>query len=431
MSRKKRFFWGLIYSIAALSGGSAALASGPLSIDTCYTRARMNFPLIRQRTLTEKSRDYNISNALRGYLPQLSVNGQLTNQSAVTSIPFSIPLPHGENLSFPVIPLTQYNVHAEVDQVIYDGGSILGQKELAIAGANVQEQNTEVQLYAIKDRINQLFFGILLITEQLKLDAVNEKDIQNSIDKMKESVSQGTALVSSLRELEAKLLQQQQTRIDLESNRKAYLDMLGLFINSSLDESTVLQTPGTPVLNDSIRRPELDLYNYQKKNDDVQLKIINANNLPKLSFFLQGGYALPGLNMFDVNAATYYMGGLRLNWTLGGLYTMKNQKQLLAVDKQSIDIQKETFLFNTHQTLKQQNADISKLQLMVLKDTEIIVKLTEVKNSAKAQMENGIITTHEYIAELDLEDQAKQNLLIHQVQLMMDQYNQKNTTGNY
>jgi outer membrane protein TolC len=423
---KEMFLLVVILNLGVLTG---VKASGPLSIDTCYIRARQQFPLIKQKGLIEKTRDYNISNAGKGYLPQLSFNGQATYQSAVTTIPLNF---HVGNLdiSIPTLPKDQFNTHGEIDQSIYDGGLIRHQKELYQSNADVQEQNTEVALYALKDRINQLFFGALLIGQQLELDEITEKDIQNSIDKMQASVNAGISLISSLSELQAKLLQQQQIRIDQVASRKAYLDMLGLFINKKLDENTILETPGTVLVSDSIRRPELSFYAFQKKSDDVQEKILDINNRPKLQFFFQGGYALPGLNGFDIDPAWFYIGGLRLSWSLGGYYTLKNQKQLLMIDKQTIDVQKEVFLFNTQLTLHQQNTDIGKLQQMIEKDHAIISKLTEVKNSSKAQLENGIITTHEYIGELDAEEQAKLNLLLHQVQLLIDEYNYNNTSGN-
>ena len=408
---------------------TTTVASGPLSIDTCYARAKQYYPLTKQKGLIEKTKEYNISNASKDYLPQLSFNGQATYQSAVTSIPIAIHLP-GQTLTIPTLTKDQFNVHGEVTQSVYEGGVIAQQKELHKANADILEQSAEVQLYALKDRINQLFFGTLLIDEQLKQNNITEKDIQNSIDKMQASVSAGTSLKSGLNELQAKLLQQQQNKIDLLASRKAYMEMLGQFINRTLDENTLLIVPGIVSLSDSIRRPELSVFNYQLKNDDVQSKILNANTHPKLQLFFQGGYALPGLNAFDIDPALYYIGGVRLSWSLGGYYTLKNQQQILSLDKQTIEIQREIFMFNTHLTLHQQNADIQKLQQMISIDGEIVNKLTEVKNSAKAQMDNGLLTTHEYISELDAEDLARQKLLLHRVQLLMDQYNYQNTSGN-
>jgi hypothetical protein len=151
--------------------------------------------------------------------------------------------------------------------------------------------------------------------------------------------------------------------------------MLSLFINRTLDETTALETPGLLTISDSIRRPELALYNFQKATDVVQEQLLNNTNRPKISLFGQGGYAMPGLNGFDVNPEWYYIGGVRLIWPLGGYYTQKNQKQILLLNQQTIDVQKDVFLFNTHLTLRQQSTDIVKLQQMINKDTEIISKL--------------------------------------------------------
>ena len=401
-----------------------------IQLEECYKLAKQQYPLIKQRDLIEKTKDYSIENVGKGYLPQVNFNGQATYQSAVTTIAVSGLPPAFDHLSFPELPLEQFNVHGEVDQTIYDGGVMKQQKQSDAANADIQQQNLEVQLYALKDRINQIYFGVLLIDEQVKQNDLTQKDLQSSIDKIQEGVKNGTALSSSVDELQAELLQQQQDKIQLEASRRAYLNMLGVFTGQQYDTTTTLELPLSFTPSDSIKRPELSFYDFQKKNDDVQEKILNASNRPKFSYFLQGGYALPGLDAFNVTPAWFYITGFRLSWNLGGYYTMKNQKQLLDIDRQGIDIQKETFLFNTKITLKQQSSDIEKLHAVIDKDNNIIVKRTEVKDASKAQMENGIITIHEYISELDAEDQAKQSLLLHEVQLLLAEYSYQNTTVN-
>ncbi len=422
---KKLLLIGATSIISIFAQGQASL-----TIDTCYARARQNYPLIKQKGLIEKTKDYNVSNAAKGYLPQVNFNGQATYQSAVTSIALTGLPPAFKNLSFPTPTKGQFNVHGELDQTIYDGGIIKQQKASQSASADMQEQNIEVQLYSLKDRINQIFFGALLIGEQLKQNDLTQKDVQSSIDNAQAKVNSGTALNSSLEELQAELLQQQQNALNLKASQKAYLDMLSIFMNRTLDENTVLETPRPMKILDSIHRPELSFYEFQKKTDDVQENMLNAANRPKFLYFFQGGYALPGLNGFDANPAWYYITGFRLSWSLGGFYTLKNQRQLLDLDKQSIDVQKDDFIFNTRITLKQQSADMIKLQQMISKDNDIIGKRTSVKIAAKAQVDNGVITVHDYISQLDAEDQAKQSLLLHQVQLLMDEYNYQNTSGN-
>jgi len=414
--------------IGFLLMGCLAEAQTPLNIDSCYTWARQQYPLVKQKNLIEKSRDYTVSNASKGYLPQFSITGQATHQSAVTAIP-DIKLP-GINLNIPTPTKDQFNVHGEVDQIIYDGGAIKQQKQLQETAADIQQQNLEVQLYTLRDRINQLFFGVMLIHEQLKQNHLLQKDLQNSIDKMQSAVSAGSSLPSNLDELQANLLMQQQNEISLQSSNKSYLDMLSLFINRPLNEATVLETPPAVVLTNHINRPELLQFDIQKKSNDIQEKLINVAVRPKLSAFIQGGYALPGLDMFDANPAFYYIGGVHLNWSLNGLYTMKNQKQILSLNRQTTDVQKETFLFNTTLTLNQQKNDINRLQQLIEKDNDIIAKRVSVTQTAKVQMEEGAITIHEYLSQLNAEDQAKQNLLLHQVQLLMGEYNYQNTSGN-
>ncbi|HVA98856.1 MAG TPA: TolC family protein, partial [Bacteroidia bacterium] len=338
---KKIFLIGILAIIF-----SSVHAQTSLNLDSCYAQAKAYYPLIKEEGLIEKTKDYTISNAAKGYLPQVNFSGQATYQSAVTTIPIDFHIP-GVNFSIPTVSQSQFNLHGEVDQTIYDGGMIKQQKSAQTANANVQEQNIEVQLYQLKNRINQLFFGTLLIDAQIKQNDLTQKDLQNSINKVQAGVTAGSVLASSLDELQAELYQLQQNEIGLKTSRKAYMDMLSLFINRPLDENTSLQTPINTTVSDSIHRPELSFYDFQKKSDDVQEKILNASNRPKFLFFFQGGYALPGLNGFDINPALYYVTGVRLSWNLGGLYTLKNQRQLLAIDRQSIDVQKENFLFNT------------------------------------------------------------------------------------
>jgi outer membrane protein TolC len=398
-----------------------------LTINEVYQLARKNYPLIKQRDLITKTKDYSVSNAAKGYLPVLSVNGQATYQSTVTTFPFKVPIP---GFTLPQYSKDQYKMYGEIDQVIYDGGVIKNQRQTSEANEIIQQQNLEVELYALYDRVNQLFFGALLINEQIKQNDLLKQDIQNGIDKAKALVANGTAYRSSVDELSAQLLQAEQSRVELISTKKSYLDMLGLFINSQLNENTILEKPAAPVFIDSINRPELLFYDYQKKTFDLQDKLLSTQIRPKLGFFAQGGYGRPGLNPLSNDFQWYYIGGLKLSWNLGSLYTMKNQRQLLDINRKTLDVQTETFLFNTNITQKQQNAAVDKYLELVKKDDAIIALRESVKKAAAAQLENGVLSAHDYITEVNAEDQARQNLILHEMELLQAQYSYQNTIGN-
>jgi outer membrane protein TolC len=394
------------------------MAQQPLSLQRCYELATQNYPLIKQRELINRSGAYSVENAGKGNLPQLSFSGQATYQSEVVRIP----LPN-----IPALSKDQYKVQAELSQNIYDGGNIKYQKELERATTATQQQQLEVNLYAVKDRVNQLFFGILLADEQLKQNALRKTDIESGIHKMQGAVDNGTALRSSLDELKAELINTDQLQTQLTATKKGYVQMLALFINQPV---TTLEKPERIPIATAIKRPELHLYDEQQQSLTIREKQLRVNYLPKISAFAQGGYGRPTLNIISNNFGFYGLGGLRFSWGLNSLYTLKNNRQLLHINQQDLDVQKETFLFNTRLTLTQQQINAQQYDDLISQDEEIIRLRTSVKNAAVAQLENGVITSHDYISQVNAENLARQNLVLHEIQLLQVQYNSKNTSGN-
>jgi len=412
-------------TVLGLLLATLAATAQSLTLDECYGLAEQNYPLIQQRELIVKSKDYSVTNAARGYLPQLSINGQASYQSDVTRIPIESPV-----LQVPVLSKDQYKIYAEATQTLYDGGMIREQQATQEANARVESQKVEVELYKLKDRVNQLFFGALTIDAQLKQNDLLIKDLQNTMAKTDAAIANGTALKSSFNTLKAELLKAQQRAIELKTTRAAYIDMLALFVNRDLGDNVTLTKPAAPVVSREIRRPEMQLYAYQDQSVDLQYRTLAARNRPRLSLFLQGGYGRPALNMLDNTFKGYYIGGVRLNWSLSGLYTNKQDKALIDLSKRNIDVQRQTFLFNTNMTLQQQNREAAKYQQLLASDDEIIALRTSVKNAAAAQLENGVIDTNDYLREVNAQDQAQQNKILHEIQFLLAQYNQQTTTGN-
>jgi outer membrane protein TolC len=227
------------------------------------------------------------------------------------------------------------------------------------------------------------------------------------------------------------MLKTDQRAIELKAGKVAYLSMLGIFIGQELNDNATLTRPQDiqAAEDPTIARPEMMLYNYQSQLFTAQQQLNNTRVLPRLGLFVQGGYGRPALNLLRPDFDTYYIGGLRLNWNLSGLYNTKRDKEQLNVNLQGVDVQRQTFLFNTKLTLKQQHSDISKLNDLIDVDQQIIELRTKIKTTAKAQLDNGVITANDYLRELNAEDQARQNLSLHQIQLLMTEYNYLATTG--
>lgn len=396
-----------------------------LTIENCYALASEHYPLAKQRELILKSRDYSIENISKGYLPQVNIVGQASYQSEVTQVPIQLP-----NTTIPVLDKDQYKIYGEINQVVYDGGMIKQQKLSQESKSLVEAQKLEVELYKLKERINDLYFGILLVNEQLRQNALKKDDIALGIKKTEAQLANGTIFRSSLDILKAEYLTVSQQTLTLLSNKKAYLNMLALFLNKPLDDNTLLVTPVPPVLSTQNNRPELGLFEQQAKNIDIQQQAITIKNIPKLNLFFQGGMGKPALNMLSNDFEAYYIGGIRLNWSLFGYYTQRKEKDLLNINKEDINIQKETFLFNTNYQLQQQNEEISRLSGYLISDQEIISLRGSIKKAALAQLENGVSTTSDYLREVNAEDTARQNKILHQIQLLAAQYKVRLTQGN-
>jgi outer membrane protein TolC len=412
-------------SIFMLQTSVMAQVADVLTIEECYSLARKNYPLVKQWALLEKTAEYNLENASKGYLPQIMINGQVTYQSAVTELPFNLP-----NLPFEPLSKDQYKVFAEINQPLTDALVISQQKTLIRTNVEIEEQKLETELYKLKERINQLFFGIHLIDAQLKQNELLMLNIRSGLDKINAAIVNGIATKSHADMLKAELLKAGQQTTGLNATKKGFQDMLALMINQQIKEDTKYQMPEFRTIDETITRPELKLFDQQKQAVDVQTKIVNVRSMPRASLFLQTGYGKPALNFLKNEFDFYYIGGLRLSWNLAGYYTIKNERQLFALKRDVIEIQKETFLFNTKLQLKQQNTDIIKLETLLQSDKEIISLRENIKNYAAAQFENGTITANDYIIYLNAEDQARQNLILHRVQLLLAQYNHQTTRGN-
>lgn len=405
----------------------ATQAQDPLTIEKCYEQARQNYPLIKQKQLIDQSKEYTIANVRTGYLPQVSINAQATYQSDVTQVPVAAP-------GFNIEPLSkdQYKIYGEVSQSIYDGGAIKGQQSLAEMNARVEDQQLEIELYKIKERINQLFFGILLVDEQTAQIKLLLNDLERNITRTEAAVKNGTAFKMSVELLHAEYLKATQRIIEAQSMRQAYVTMLGYFTHLPLDETTVLAKPSVLTFEDQpvLSRPELTLFNYQRELLGAQYELGKTKTLPRVGLFLQGGYGKPALNQLKNEFDTYYLGGIRLNWSLSGFYNSKRDRQLRDLNFQQVSAQRETFEFNTNLLTTQQKQELNKLNKLIEVDDQIIALRTSIKTTAEAQQENGVITTNEYLRELNAEDQAKQNRLLHEMQLLMALYAYQNTIGN-
>ncbi len=415
---------------------AAATAQTRLTVERCWELARQRYPLTAAMQLIDRAAEYTVQNASKGYLPQFRLEAKASYQSDVTSIPADwlssglVPddlLP--DDFKIPELPRDNYDVHAEMGQVIWDGGRIGAQKQHAEANARVQRQSLEVELYTLRDRVNQLFFGILLLDGQLEQNRLMEQELGRNYRDVKAYVDGGVANRSDLDAVQVQQLETRQSGLKMESAREAYASMLGMLTGVE-GKLQPVEPSGADYDTERIDRPELWLLDARSKELDAQRKGVDARNMPALGAFLRGGYGQPGLNMLKVGFEPYYIAGLRISWNFGSLYTRRNDLRLIDNSRTELDMQRETFLFNTRLQLIRQQRHVENIRDLVCQDDRIVELRGNLRRAAETKLANGTLSGTELMREVFAENLARQNRVLHRVQLIQAIYDIKTTTNN-
>ena len=397
-----------------------------VTLDECQEMARENYPAISRFSIIEQSKNYTLANANRAYLPQLSLEAKATYQSDVITIPIDMP-----GLVIPVPDKDQYQVVAQANQIIWDGGKIAAKKEMIRAGAQAEEKQLETEIYALRERVNGLYFGILLTQEQLKQQVVLEEELQRNHDRVKSYVENGIANLADLSAVKIEMLKAGQQRIQMEAAQASYLKMLSILTGTELNNESEFTKP--PISNDNslvtINRPELDLFSAQEAAIDAQTTDIKSGIMPMIGAFAQGGYGKPGLNMLQNEFDAFFLGGIKLSWNFGNLYTFRNSVKTNELKKLTIDTQRNTFIYNVDMQISQQQNEIEKYRRTMKDDEEIIRLQQQIKDAADAKVENGAMTVSDMLKELTALEMAKQAKLLHEIQHINSIYTLKNTTN--
>lgn len=400
--------------LAGLLSVPAGLKGQSFTLTMAEERARRHFPALRQQALARQARDLTASNLMKGYLPQVSLGGQASYQSEVTQL--VIP-----NAPFKVEPLSkdQYRLTVDVAQTLFDGGWTRAQLGIAEVQSQLEEGRAEVDLHRLRERVQALYFGVLLSDAMAAQTAVLKADIDEGIRKVSAQVEGGIAFRSALDALKSESLRAEQRRIEIASSRKGLVDALGILADTLLGEAVRFEIPPSPsVLTSAIQRPELELFRLQAVMGERQKSLTDARLRPRTSLFLTSGYGRPGLNMLKNQFEPYGIGGLRFQWNLGARYTAHGERALADIGIRNAGLQAEAFRLQTESQARQQRADIDRLSRLMEADRAIIELRTSVKQAALAQLEAGVATAADYLREVNAEDMARQTLRLHELQLV-------------
>lgn len=393
-----------------------------ITLDECRSLARANYPLIKCFSLVEQSRSLSVSNASKAWLPQVSLSARASYQSDVTRIPVDIP---GVDIS----PMSkdQYDVSVHVSQQIYDGGSVSSSKRLADALSDVEREKVNVAIYDVYERVDQLYFGILLLDEQIRQVRLLQDDLSLSSKSVSGMLRGGVASQTDLDAVKVEQVKARQSETSLLTSRATYLKMLSTFIGKPLGDSVSLVRPDEADVSVVVNnRPELSLYNAQNRLLDQQRNVLDTYLRPRVGLFLQGGYGNPALNMLKNKFEAYYKVGATLTWNFGNLYTRANDKRKIDTDRLGIEAEREAFLFNTGLQSELQRGNIESLRRQISQDDEIITLRERIRSKADVKVANGTETVNEMLRDINAVSEARLTKAFHEIQLLQEIYKLKN-----
>jgi len=394
-----------------------------LTIDQCHQLAHDNYPAIKKYNLIEQSCNFTVSNAIKGYLPNIKVSTGVDAFTDIISLPSQLQSATG-NMKNDVA-----DVNVQVNQTLYDGGAIQARKHLSQAQADVDKNRLDVTMYTINDRIDQLFFGILTIDEQIKQNRILQSDLSLNLKTIENMIKGGLANQTDADIIKVEQIKDQQAEKSLRISRQTYLYMLGTFIGRKLDDSTTLEIPEQkdyPLPLQS-KRPELELYSAQDHLLNVQKESVNAQIRPKLSAF--------GLGMYHSQVSSLmknhiFAAGITLSWNLSALYTHKNDLRNIEIQRQEIANNRETFLFDTNLQSQNVNGKIKDMQQQIEQDKQIIALREGIYSKSIKKVENGTETTNEMVRDINAVNQARQQKAVHEILLLQEIYQLKNINND-
>ena len=405
------------------------------TLEECQQAAERNYPLIRQYGLISKTTDLTVANISKGWLPQVSLSAQATYQSDVVAWPEQMQAVYQQiGISLEGLRKDQYKVGIDVQQTVYDGGAISSQKEIARRKGELEEAQTDVSLYQVRKQVNEMYFGLLLLDRQMELNKDLLTLLTANEQKLASMVERGTAAVSDHQSVKAERLNAVQQAASLEAQHKTLCRLLSAFCGITVTTPSMpSHLTYSPHPTHQSQRPELKAVDAQLRLADAQEKALNAALMPKLGVFAQGYYGYPGMNMFeDMLRHRWSLNGLvgaRLSWNIGALYTRRNDKAKIQLQRETAETGRDVFLFNNRLEQVQQDENISRYQQLMADDAEIISLRTSVRKAAESKLAHGIIDVNDLVKELHNENTAKIQQSVHEIELLKEIYNLKYTTN--
>ena len=413
-----------------------AIQAQSVSLDSCRSWARANYPTVRQYELVEKSEQYSVSNAARAWIPQIRFSAQATWQTDAASFPEELTgMLAAMGSDIKGMRQDQYKIALDLQQNIWDGGKSTADKKIAQAQAQADRLSADIDLYALESRIDNLYFGILLLDGQTEQMENRIALLRENMRRCQVMADNSVLLQSDVDAVEVEVLTAGQKLEQMRYSREAYREMLSLLTGKDLRQAELTMPAEQEVsLNTESNRPELQLFAARSSILQAQERSVKSASMPQFALFAKGWYGYPGLNMFEnmknANWSLNAIVGVRMIWNIGAYYTQSNRLNQLRIGQQQVQVQRDVFAFNNTMQRTQENSEIIRLRRALQDDDRIIELRRSVREAAETKHENGTIGTTELLQAITDESTAQSAQTLHQIELLKKTYELKHTINN-
>lgn len=412
----------LSVGLAILSGFSQAQQA--VSLQQLIEKAEQHYPANKQKEMAIQLGKENEKILQAGLYPQVNLTGQATYQTEVTS--FSVPGFSG----IPTQHKDNYNMGVDLRFPLTEFGIVKSKKELEESRTTLTLSQVNTEFQRVRERLTNVFGNILLQQENRKILAIRKAELEAQQKKIATGVANGALLKSNQLVFESEVLTTEQKITDIDAAIAGLTQELSLLTGISIGSGIRLELPQADSLQKTVKRPELEQYRSQLNILGLQQELLNKENKPRVFLFGQGYYGRPGYNFLNVDFRPYGIAGAGISWNINNAVLQKNKEKAIEINQQMVKTQEATFQLNLQTALAQKETEIQKFPRVIGRDQEIVNKRKEILKAAASQLENGVITSTEYLTELNAANAAELNMILHKVQLAISLAQYNIMTGN-
>ncbi len=418
---KAHALW-ICLAFSSISAFSQTVAH--ITLDSCVDLAVKNYPLFSHAENLQAMSDNNIKSINAEMLPQLTMVAKASYQSEATEFDY----PGFMTLAF---PKDNYSFGLQINQVLYDFGKFNQSKAVEEAQTTSEIQKNEIAMYGVRTTVVQLYSKILLVKENINILNSYIENVKARYSDMQLAVANGVVLQSNLDILFAEMQRTNQKLVEASTNLSSLEQSLSLYTRTEFDTATVFTAIDQSglFLASKAERPELKYYESQQKLLDEQITLETRKKTPRLYLYGEGAYGRTGYDMMNEDFRLYGIAGIGLQWNLNSLHTHSITSRNLTISKNLIEEQKSLFELKQNTELVQHQKEIEKFTHLIEMDASIIEKYQNITATSADQLENGIITSTDYLTQLYAQKQAELNQMIHKIQLRLAVVNYNLTAG--